>query len=251
MDFGAIKSVDLPAAENKALCTELAVIHEKLSDYANDLYGEPSVKRLRDDYTNGRHVFRFDADAKDKMLRLLELEPLVLRAFVRETTNLVNSFWMTHRSEYPHLDESDYFQEACISILNATYSYDGSTRFSTYVYHAVKNHLTCVVRREKANVMSATDCGDISLDRQVGHMGNIDAEMVRLAMDDAELTETEYRLVDAHMKGDNNLRARMAADEINPSTGDPWTRQRLSQVFLGALDKIKEAYLMREEKVAA
>lgn len=263
MDFGTIKPVELTAVEHKALCVELAEIHRVLAAYANGVYGEESVKRLRDDYTHGRHMIQRNPEARAKMIRLLELEPKVLAAYVRESTQLVSSFWLTHRCTHSHLDETDFLQESCLAILNAAYSYDGQTRFSTYVYHAIKNTLKDCVRRRKAPVFSATDSwggwadsaesdNRTFLDVAVEARETPDAELMRLAIADANLTDMEKVLIEAFMKG-TQITGREFRETLgdNPSTGNPWTRSRLSQIYREALGKIKFAYVAREEKVAA
>ncbi len=260
MDFGAIKPVDLSPAENEALCDELAAIHSVLSEYANGVYGEPSVKRLRNDFTLGRHVIRTNPEARVRMERLLELEPKVLSAFVKESVRLVESFWTTHRSTYTHLDEGDYLQEACLAILSAAYSYNGRTKFSTYVYHAIKKRLISCIRREKAPVFSATDSWggwaqddeQSFLDVPVVIEDKPDPELMRLAVAEAGLEEIEMIVIQAFMKGVNVTGIDFLESlGINPNTGNPWTRQRVGQIYKDALAKIKFAYLVKSQKVAA
>lgn len=54
------------------------------------------------------------------------------------------------------------------------------------------------------------------------------------------LSEMQKRLVIAHMEGDRKLRKKISETEINPGTGNLWTKAMLSLIFMQAMDIIRQ-----------
>lgn len=75
-------------------------------------------------------------------------------------------------------------------------------------------------------------------------------ENMRQAVNDANLTEMERNLVEAHLRGDENYRKLISETVINPSTGRLWTKQRLSQIFVSACEKIRAVYQIQQTRQA-
>ena len=71
---------------------------------------------------------------------------------------------------------------------------------------------------------------------------NESLQLMRDAFEKANLTKIERKLLEAHMNGENNYRRIMSETVINRNTGKLWTKQRLSQLFLRACDKVRETY---------
>lgn len=147
MDFGTITPVSLDDDAKAAYCHELVGIKDQLAEYAEEVYGDSSVKRLRYDVTNGN--LKVPSDISTAMQRFCELESIMISAYVKEVATLVTSFYFSYHERFNQLDEADYLQHACIAICNSCATYDGSTMFSTYAYHAAKRELIGFVRSQE------------------------------------------------------------------------------------------------------
>jgi len=66
-------------------------------------------------------------------------------------------------------------------------------------------------------------------------------EKMKKAISETKLSDLERQLVEAHLKGDSEFR-RSFSETINPNTGKKWTKQRLSQIFVSACEKIRKVY---------
>lgn len=77
---------------------------------------------------------------------------------------------------------------------------------------------------------------------------NSGVQMLLEAVHVAPLTDMERCLIDADLRGDNGFRTRTAETVVNPNTGKLWTKQRLSQLYIRACEKIR---LVVEQKRSA
>jgi len=69
---------------------------------------------------------------------------------------------------------------------------------------------------------------------------------VREAMQRANLTPLERRIVETSLFPHYGWQTELAAETINPASGRPYTKARISQMLQIALEKIRVAYLKRE-----
>lgn len=76
-------------------------------------------------------------------------------------------------------------------------------------------------------------------------------EAMRRAVDSAPLSTMERNLIEAYLRGDESYRRKVSEEVINPNTGKLWTKQRLSQIFLVACDKVHAAYRIQSKAAAA
>lgn len=75
-------------------------------------------------------------------------------------------------------------------------------------------------------------------------------EYMKKAIEQTKLSDLERNLVEAHLRGDHSYR-KMLSETINPATGNCWTRQRLSQIFIDACTKIRNTYESQNPKQVA
>lgn len=75
----------------------------------------------------------------------------------------------------------------------------------------------------------------------VGAPSNNRAEMLWDAIEAAPLTDMERCLIEAEINQDSGFRTRTSETVINPNTGKLWTKQRLSQLYIRACEKIRVA----------
>lgn len=76
----------------------------------------------------------------------------------------------------------------------------------------------------------------------IDHDSKAEFDAMKSAIANTELTEMERNLIEAHLRGDESYRRIVSETVINPTTGKLWTKQRLSQIFLSACDKIRSTY---------
>lgn len=150
MNTGIIRANRWTAEETKDHSLKMAEAFKILRKRAMARYGEPSLKQLRYDYLQGRHVFRYDPEAKAQIDWLLSKESEIISAHILMVGQLANSFYLTNRKRFPHLTEDEYTQEGAWAVSDAMYLYDGSTCFSTYSYNAVKKRLSNFIRSQES-----------------------------------------------------------------------------------------------------
>jgi RNA polymerase sigma factor (sigma-70 family) len=66
-------------------------------------------------------------------------------------------------------------------------------------------------------------------------------QMLLDAIESASLTDMERCLIEAEIREDSSFRTRTSETVINPNTGKLWTKQRLSQLYIRACEKIRAA----------
>lgn len=150
--FLGMTPVELSDAEKETLSRKLVAVNAVLREKSEQRYGEPSVVRLRQEYlkhVRGKHIYRFDAEMRENLNILLSIEQTMVASIVRQSAMLAQAFYLTSRANYPHLDEDDFMQEALCASFDAVCYYDGSTKFTTYCYSAVKNRLSRYVRDQE------------------------------------------------------------------------------------------------------
>ena len=69
-----------------------------------------------------------------------------------------------------------------------------------------------------------------------------ETELMLNAVNEANLTELEKELVQAHLAHDKSFVRKLSETRINPRTRKPYTKQRLSQIFIEACNKIRQTY---------
>lgn len=86
---------------------------------------------------------------------------------------------------------------------------------------------------------------------QIDHERNNELAEMRRAVQETVLSDMERKLMNAHLSGDETYRKNLSETVINPQTGRYWTKQRLSQIFLAACQKVRETYESRSFKQAS
>ena len=78
-------------------------------------------------------------------------------------------------------------------------------------------------------------------DTDKGYVIDEEQELALNAVKKVELSPLELDLLDAYLKGDRHRRS-VLCQQINPNTGNPYTPQRISQIFRVACDKLVDQY---------
>lgn len=136
--------VELTEEQKVDLEAALAHRHFLLKKAAEQILGEDSpaaIKRLR-------RV----PDLPETVIRIIEeineMAPQVDAQYIRVVLPLVKAYHVLTAQKCKGLEEDDFLQEAHIAIFDAMFTYNGRTRFSTYVYHCVKRHLASSQNQE-------------------------------------------------------------------------------------------------------
>ena len=251
-DLTIYTPIDLEPQRVESLQHTMAAAFAVLKAAAVEKYGFAKVKRLRDDYKAGRIDLQFNPRAKRILCEMAGLECEVVLGYIRVGTELCRSFAASSDAR-PGVTIGDYIQEAAQAIYDAMYTYNGENEFSTFVYWCVKNRLISFVRSEeraaKAKQRQRIDKEDV-MALAVHDKPQNEYDDMRVAVAEADLDSMERELVAAHLRGDVGYRKHLTETRINPSTGRLYTRQRLSQIFVEACEKIKAAF-ERAKRVAA
>lgn len=94
----------------------------------------------------------------------------------------------------------------------------------------------------------------VRLDRQTadeGVLSDMDFEGMLAAIERANLEPIHRAAVKAHMSGDKGWRKKFREEHLNPKTGEPYTPQRVCQIFQEACDAIRATYAAMLHKMAA
>lgn len=235
--FETIHPVVLSEEETTSYSCELKTVGDILRQHSATVYGDVDLKRLRHEMVN--HEIDVPENIQKHMKRFMQLEEIMISAHIATVRKLVNSFYLSNRYRFIHLDEDDYFQQACMAVYNCCFHYDGSNRFSTLVYHATKRSLIDFVKLQNrrsripaTSMMPLTDSSASYCDKQT----EFDAQE---AISEAGLTDLERELILAYMHGDSKLRSKIIETRINPKTGGRYNRTVLSQIFKKGCNKIK------------
>lgn len=152
--IGMIEAIELSADERAMLAQRIADGNAVLRSKA-EMYGFEGVRSLRQEYyrlsnhKRGRNMMMFDEETRSVLSNLTGVEYTLLSGFVNMANQLASSFYLSHKTDRPHLDECDYIQEATWAIFDAMYCYDGSTQLTTYLYSSIKRRLAGFVRSEE------------------------------------------------------------------------------------------------------
>lgn len=78
-----------------------------------------------------------------------------------------------------------------------------------------------------------------------------DNALMRRAVAEAKLSDLQKQLVEGYLSNDRRCRRRIIETQMNPNTGEPWTSQRLSQIFIAACAVIRAKYEELTKRIAA
>jgi DNA-directed RNA polymerase specialized sigma24 family protein len=94
------------------------------------------------------------------------------------------------------------------------------------------------------NVFQIDDCENCFEipDKDQKNTDQLEIEEMKKVIYNTKLTKIERDLINAYLNGDENYRKVVSQTVVNPKTGKNWTKQRLSQIFISACNKIQQNY---------
>ena len=142
--LGTIEVVELSAQEKVALEAMMVRNYQILRQVAKQRFGSgrpADIRRLRT-------LNDLPDVATQAIAELNEMGPKICAQYIRSVLALVSSYYLLVSRKVSGLTEEDFVQEAYLAILDATFVYDGRTRFCTYVYACVKKRLANLEKSE-------------------------------------------------------------------------------------------------------
>lgn len=217
---------------------------------ATERYSFPNVKKLRQDFKHDPSCLWCNPRGAAHLRRVMGVEEEMVRGHIRLGAKLSQSYHALNQPNIPGVTLDDFIQQCAMALYDSIYMYNGSTNFSTYATWAIRNRLLDFIQAEKAAAQAerraALDPHAATHDAEVNDPGP-----VMRAFEDAPLSEMQRRLVVAHMRGDKEFRRIVSTTEINPATGRPWTRARLSALYVEACEIIRRVYNAADRRRAA
>jgi DNA-directed RNA polymerase specialized sigma24 family protein len=144
-EFETFRPISLTNERRAELSRTMAEAHPVLCRAAEEKFGKPQARRLRNAYKRDRDVLWCHPTARSHMLRMEAIEDTVLRGYILLSASVCNSFARKPRAG---VCLGDYVAECADAIYDAMYTYDGSTLFHTYVHRIMSNRLICFVRTQ-------------------------------------------------------------------------------------------------------
>lgn len=233
IDYGHLKPVNLTDEQKFELEFIMLCSFEVLSEEAKML-GVSKIVKLRDDFKKGK--ISLSQDAVIAIENMKDIEEITIAAFIKLGNSLYNSFAKVVSTE-------DCVQEGMLAIYDAMYTYNGSNRFSTYANCCIKNRVIALYRVEakkeqNIHVMCMDEFGN---DEDVVAK---EFELMRETIKITPLNPLERTIVEGKLlRGRDFTNDFMESPEsIKPSTGKRMTRQRVSQIYIKACEKLKMSY---------
>lgn len=246
------ESIELSPLEEQEILGTMSDCHRILTQKCVE-FGFVSIRHLRAEYFKlrkhklGKGTQPFDHETRTTLDRMRSLEPKLLAAFVLMIHKFANSFYTSFRDSRPQLDKEDYEQEAAWALFDAIYLHNGSTRLSTYFYHAIKRRLCGFVekqerhsgmgrgiqhvRRKLIKIMKNKDC---SFDQAVMLFGE---EFGKLSAKSIEMVRHSFYTVASSDFERCTIKEHSIDDEIDRKADSAKIRQTVSNVDLNPLQQ--------------
>lgn len=109
-----------------------------------------SVRQLRTNWRTGQFDFESEWQARESIQNLERIEHEIIAGYICIANDLCKAFYYAHVNCSVGVSMDDFVQEAAYAIFNSIYSYDGSNKFSTYCYYAIKNQLIDFIRSDRS-----------------------------------------------------------------------------------------------------
>lgn len=143
----SIPSVPLSASELEEHYAIIAEVRPVILKWCQRIYGENRYKQFRLDYFSGElEKHRIGKKDRAQLERLQAVENSLLQHNVRLCIKLSRWYYRRSRHRMPGVQLNDFFQEAALSVCDSVWSYDGSTKFVTYIHWAICNRIKDFIR---------------------------------------------------------------------------------------------------------
>lgn len=235
--FGTIPIFDL--SENQIIELEkiMARAYSVLASCAQKHYQFPNIKKLRDEFRQGKIDLSTESEAIACLQEMRSIEERVIGGFIR-----LCAFLPKHRI----LDKNDIVQECVLVIYDNMYCFDGRGKFSTFILFCMTNRIVDCTRKELRRIGYFNELKR----RYVGEEDNVTMKRKRVGEErlqlmkeliaQGNLTDLQRDLVVAHLERDLHFRSNCT--EINPKTNKPYSKAYYSQEFIKACDQLRLAY---------
>lgn len=240
-DPGIMPVVELSPEEVDEQQQVINACNTILRKAAKKVYGHSTplfVRELRDQYRKDpKSLGKLGKKIRSPLEEMHSREETIIAAYIRMAKELCTSFHITYRHSLPGLDLAEYMAVARCAIWEAMYSYTGSNKLSTYVYHCIKNALISMCRKEstkeKLSETIRNRYWDFFRDPNAEEEAEEHPLDLRKAIEQAGLTKTERQVIDVFLINGKKFGV------INERTGRYYTRPAMNKFFNDACTKIR------------
>jgi RNA polymerase sigma factor (sigma-70 family) len=149
-----IPSVPLTDAQLQEQYDIIAEVRPVILKWCDRIYGENRYKQFRYEYFSGqlpkydksRNVIQVGKKDRAQLERLQSVEVALLQHNIRLCMKISRYYYNRSKRHMPGVDFLDFLQEATMALIDSVYSYDGSTKFVTYVHWAINNRIKDFIR---------------------------------------------------------------------------------------------------------
>jgi len=146
---GSIKRETLSGEDLEMYETLIANTRPLIAEICQRIYGSNSPRQFRADYFTGKLQKSGITRSQRADIEILQsTEVPLLQHNVGMIWKIAHSYYIKSRTRLPGVMFDDFFQEACMCLSDCVYSYDGNTKFVTYLAQAVNNRLKDFIRIE-------------------------------------------------------------------------------------------------------
>ena len=142
-----VRKTELDEVAIEKSAEAIARIHPLIEYWCNQIYGKKKFALFRKEYFAGK--FNKIIPAKDRAimeeLQAVEVDLLELHRAMLHKHALF--FYRKSVNRLPCAEYDDFLQEARMALVNCVYFWDGRTKFSTFVYRAIRNNLLNFYRK--------------------------------------------------------------------------------------------------------
>lgn len=134
----------------------IAEVRPVILKWCDRIYGENRYKQFRYEYFTGklpkrdqsRNLIQIGKKDRASLERLQLVEVALLQHNIRLCMKISRYYYNRSKFFMPGVDFLDFLQEATIALVDCIYSYDGSTKFVTYIYWAITNRIKDFIRSD-------------------------------------------------------------------------------------------------------
>jgi DNA-directed RNA polymerase specialized sigma24 family protein len=228
-----------------------------IAKWSQELYGEVPIRQFRQDFLSGAMNRRLPAEVSVVLRKVEERGMIVLQHVAAELVKQASYFEQRFGNAMRGFD--DFFQEACLGVLDANWNYDGSTSPITSHVESAKNRMKDMIRRKQLDTVYASEwdrshsrngesrCPQAFADIQMVEPEDTDVEdanpeVLWRSYNDADLEDFERALFKGYLQGDKFFLSATAKQFTNPHTGRPYTKTTATNRFHSAQRKVQKRY---------
>jgi len=147
LSFGSIRPESLNDETLSVYCELMIEVRAVIQRLCQRIYGEDCFRQFRIDYFCGRlHECGISREDHASLEMLQSIQVPILQHMLGMIKQHAYHFWQKNRHRMPGIEVTDFEQEACMAVVECIYNYNGTSKFSTYCFTAIKKRLLDLIR---------------------------------------------------------------------------------------------------------